>query len=282
MRKLGKEQQAVLASLKEHRTWNTSDYARSGWVWTTNSETLRIMKRLVELGYVKTFKCQVRGDVFYPAVNEVSHDLFRLISGPDEYRCHCGWPSNDPEIAGDYGAYFKKKSVLKHIKEARSQMTIKASTDAHDLASIVAELRKKNEFIPPELWGKDHFSTLAYVETRCVDHQIKKTGYASIDRRHMRVDASRHPQFAHEGNENFAAKYPTRLVGKIMLENHDDYDCLYDMEAAEVIELGGTGLQPVVKLTPKGNVIATRLRDHLKTTGGSLGSFRYTDTEQPS
>jgi hypothetical protein len=49
VKKLGKVQADVLAALWEHGYWSP-DY-RCGWLWTTPSETKRIMDSLVNAGY---------------------------------------------------------------------------------------------------------------------------------------------------------------------------------------------------------------------------------------
>ena len=93
--------------------------------------------------------------------------------------------------------------------------------------------------IPPERWGKDHRSTLLYIETRCVDYG------GVLDRRQLRTDASEHP---------------TRLADGIDLLGHDDLDCIDDMIEAGLVQSWGTGLNPVVSLTDAGWIIAHNMR----------------------
>ena len=72
--------------------------------------------------------------------------------------------------------------------------------------------------VPMAQWGKDHWSTFAYIETRCVDFD----GVPCRD--HMRCDLDRHPSLRHRGtSEN---KYPTRLKGGQERQDHDDWDCI--------------------------------------------------------
>jgi hypothetical protein len=94
-------------------------------------------------------------------------------------------------------------------------------------------------------FGRDHYSTLLYVEARVVDHR----GRPNI--RNMRCDAKRHPQFNHLP-PGVGGESPTRLANGDLLSDHDDWDCVQDMVAAGWIEEGGTGLQPVWRLTPSG------------------------------
>ena len=105
--------------------------------------------------------------------------------------------------------------------------------------------------IEPSIWGRDHLTTLLYLETRCVDHM------GTIDRRHMRCDPKRHPLFAHEGS--IGGVSPTRLACGEQY-HHDDWDCLDDIIAAGYMENLGTGANPIVKLTDLGWTEAGKLR----------------------
>lgn len=116
-----------------------------------------------------------------------------------------------------------------------------------------------------EHFGRDHWSTFAYIETRCVDHG------GVPDRRRMRTDRDRHPAYVAPYTPEFSQKYPTRLKSGEKT-NHDDWDCAEDLEAAGLIEIKGAGLHPVYKMTDRGNEVAGRLRSH-KTKGGSIATF---------
>jgi hypothetical protein len=121
------------------------------------------------------------------------------------------------------------------------------------------------DHIPIKRWGKDHWSTFAYLETRCVDHD------GDIDRHHLRVDALRHPGLGHCV---WSTDYPTRLKGGDTITPHDDVDCIEDMVAAGLVEWGGSGVNPSISLTALGLMVANALRNH-KASGGSFGSFEY-------
>jgi len=113
-------------------------------------------------------------------------------------------------------------------------------------------MRQHNEIIDISRWGKDHWSTLLYVESRVVDQG------GSIKDDHLRKD----------GNE-----YPTRLAGGAALVGHNDYDCLEDLEAARVIEhTGGTGLHPIYSLTDEGWRVAGLVR-RWKAEGKGIAKF---------
>lgn len=108
--------------------------------------------------------------------------------------------------------------------------------------------------IPPERWGRDHFTTLLYVETVCVD------GDGQPRAEKMRSEPGR-PRRGKVGERAFdpPGRYPTRLKDGDLF-GHDDWDCVSDMEHAGLIEWGGTGLQPILKLTDYGWLVAGALR----------------------
>jgi len=145
----------------------------------------------------------------------------------------------------------------------------------------------QDERIPMERWGKDHWSTLAYLECRIVDHR----GRISHD--HMRCHAGRHPAMLHAkrrgnlfGNGDGSA-YPTRLKDG-ELPDHDDYDCIDDMIAAGLVTVTMppapegvlvTGLveselmtRATYALTDEGRRLCAALRAH-KAAGRNWATF---------
>jgi hypothetical protein len=110
------------------------------------------------------------------------------------------------------------------------------------------------EPVPMARWGKDHWTTFGYVETRWVGHR------GMLDHDQMRCDRGRHPVFyaakrrtSAFGSDADGAKYPTRLKtetpgadgrwGVVELAGHDDYDCLNDAIGAGLIEVVMPGLR---------------------------------------
>lgn len=132
-------------------------------------------------------------------------------------------------------------------------------TDVMTKIAVEQEVQALNGApVPMHLWGKDHWSTLGYAECRLVDNK------GTICNAHMRGVAC--------GQD---AGYPTRLRLGVELPNHGDYDCLFDAEAAGLLELSGTGLHPQVKaLTERGKLVCAALRSH-KQNGGAFGTFTY-------
>ena len=105
--------------------------------------------------------------------------------------------------------------------------------------------------IPKEKWGRDHFSVLAYIETRCVDANGRPS-----------------PPCMRTGNE-----YPTRLRDG-ELHNHDDWACANDLEDEDLLINKGTGACPVYRMTNKG-MAACSLYRTWKAGGGYWAAFPY-------
>lgn len=131
--------------------------------------------------------------------------------------------------------------------------------------------------IPMSEWGKDHWSTLAYVETRCVDHDGKLDGDKM--RCNWRLHRTLIGRMQLQAGMN-GEKYPTRLRQGDVL-GHDDWSCLEDMVSAglltwtETVEFPGVvfgGTTVTVNLTETGTAIAQQLRHH-KASGGSFADF---------
>lgn len=125
--------------------------------------------------------------------------------------------------------------------------------------------------IPIDLFGKDHWSTFAYIETRCVDHK------GEPDKNHMRTDPDLHPGLGGETQSRLMVygkkKYPTRLNDGTEIHDHDDWNCIKDLETAGLLKWDGTGLFPVFVLTDKGKTVAGRLRAY-KAGGGGFHTFK--------
>jgi hypothetical protein len=119
----------------------------------------------------------------------------------------------------------------------------------------------KPEFIPVEQWGRDHYSTFAYICT-CV---VNKGGVLSRDR--MRCNEHLHPGLTGRYHTLFASESsphsPTRLKDGTTLDDHDDWSCADDLEAVGLIEWNGTGVNPVFALTEAGWAVWYRLERHI-------------------
>lgn len=131
--------------------------------------------------------------------------------------------------------------------------------------------------IPIAEWGKDHWSLLLYVETRCVDYN------GTLDFDHLRDKLGRGNHRPH--GYKWKPDYGTRLKGYFVeggendkarqLKQHDDLDCLDDIEAAMLIKNIGTGMNPLITMTDLGYTYITQLRKH-KGAGGHCSNFEPT------
>lgn len=111
--------------------------------------------------------------------------------------------------------------------------------------------------VPMHLWGRDHWSTLAYA-----GHVA--TGAREIDKDKMRTDEERHPHGTGRHKRMFGSKgkeYPTRLRGGTELQDHDDWDCLEDAVAAGLLTWG-TWTVPWVVLTDTGLEAFMQIQAH--------------------
>lgn len=146
--------------------------------------------------------------------------------------------------------------------------------------------------VPMNRWGKDHWSTLAYVETRIVDHE------GQLAEPHMRSDGGRYATRLKPTEEAIeearirqtaGERFPTPRVEELF--GHNDWDCLADMYAAGLIVVEGL-VSPKLhngrllhrltfqkkawfSLTEEGYRIAAQLREH-KARGRGYHTFRPT------
>ena len=132
------------------------------------------------------------------------------------------------------------------------------------------------ERVPMKLWGKDHYSTLAYVECCVVDDQVAP-GIGVMERTRLRANPDRHSMVAHL--PGWDENHGTRLKGfvdrnttpKLLLTFHDDWDCLDDMEAEGLITMYSMA-NCYIQITDLGMRVAQQLRQH-KAHGGTFADF---------
>lgn len=132
------------------------------------------------------------------------------------------------------------------------------------------------------MFGKDHWSMFAYLETCCVDG---KAGWGRLAPSRMRTNGQKRPELAE--NVPWRAKFGTRLqsffelVGRedpelaaaagLQLLDHDDWDCLADLEAAGFVVVA-PGERGQARLTELGFAVAAEVRKH-KASGHQFSSF---------
>lgn len=142
-------------------------------------------------------------------------------------------------------------------------------------------MRSAGRFVPIEDWGKDHWSTFAYAETCVVDQQ-------PLDRDRLRCNVKKRPHLVGPtvnrfGNARWEPSYGSKLKGYFLegnkrdesrkLQDHDDWDCLEDMEEAGLIEFVSV-INAIVTFTDKGLAVAAHLRKH-KAKGGYFSNFEF-------
>jgi len=112
--------------------------------------------------------------------------------------------------------------------------------------------------LPKEVWGRDHESTMLYIETRCVDY-----GGVPVAAQ-MRTCKGRPRRGSVSGRDGALplppGDFPTHLADGTELYGHDDWDCVNDLVAAGLLEWLGTGLLPVFRLTDAGWEFVGKLR----------------------
>lgn len=107
--------------------------------------------------------------------------------------------------------------------------------------------------VPVERWGKDHKTTLLYVESRCVDDG-GTPGFP-----HLRTHASRHPHYLRSPGVD-GSRYGTRLGDGTTLAQHDDWDCIHDFVWHGLVRLRGDNLEPHFEMTEAGLAFTAELR----------------------
>lgn len=162
----------------------------------------------------------------------------------------------------------RRKRADTHRKLTKKRLAEKARTDALILTRVT-----------PEEFGKDHWSLLGYIWTRCTD-SFNGQGIGEIDKRKVRCNTERHGIHAVNGFR-WKPEYGTRLKGYFLegdnrnperrLDTHDDWDCLYDFEECGYVEVFSE-INGFVKLTELGLDVAARLMKH-KASGGNFADF---------
>lgn len=135
--------------------------------------------------------------------------------------------------------------------------------------------------IPMQAWGKDHWSTLAYIETvmeGCAGFQVGVDARMKTGRYHARVLASTpNPKRTTRPSAAIAMvmrpEHATVLKDGTRVEQHDDWHCLYDFQDAGLFNTTER-FQPgdVLHFSPLGHALAAGLRAH-KAQGGRFADY---------
>ena len=136
-----------------------------------------------------------------------------------------------------------------------------------------------NEKITVKDFGKDHWSMLEYIGYRAMNHK----GVLNTD--HMRLKN----RVGYNGcitlsEQKWEPGFGTRLSGYFLkgnkvneerlLPQHDDYDCIDDLENEKLVKNFGTGMNPACLLEKRGLEALRQLTDH-KQKGGWCSNFTF-------
>lgn len=139
-----------------------------------------------------------------------------------------------------------------------------------------------SDYVPMNKWGKDHWSTLAYIETVMVEVQGFQVGFDARMRQKRRTFRVMHEQCPQPKRPSrggmgipMEPKYGSRLNDGTSLEGHDDWDCVQDMAVEGLFTVGVEGVEPgaTLQFSEKGLNLAQALRKH-KIGGGVFGNFQ--------
>lgn len=166
-----------------------------------------------------------------------------------------------------------------------------ASTTATAIPELAAAtpstVYRADDLIPVAMFSKDHWSTLAYVEsvmTECAGFQV------GLDPR-MRATRRSHPVMSEEcphpkrpsasSGRSLASTAITMRPGEgtvlkdgTKVPGHDDWACLQDLAEAGYFTTAQNDIEPGVTLhlSERGRVVAAALRTH-KAGGGQFRQF---------
>ena len=133
-----------------------------------------------------------------------------------------------------------------------------------------------------ERWGKDHWSTLAYIESICVDSM---NGVGRVGRCKVQTNIDRHPEYAHMsvtpvGSQLDGAKFGIRLADSTLPgPAYDEWDCIEDFENNFLVVDVGFTSEPAYRMTRLGNLVAGKVRAHWACSGGNYADIRVTPAE---
>lgn len=143
-------------------------------------------------------------------------------------------------------------------------------------------------YIEPARWGRDHWSTLAYIDSRMTD--FGEPYLMGIDpkmrtkRRHLRVfaeanafnSAKARTYYRTRGQTTIGQDDGSRLRDNTIVRNHDDFDCIQDFAAAGLLTVTPDKIEPgtAISFSDKGREVMGALRLH-KQAGGQWIDFSW-------
>ena len=168
-------------------------------------------------------------------------------------------------------------------------MTAVETKETSQAPAAPAVVFAQDQFIPMAHWGRDHWTTLAYMDhvmTDCAGFEVGLDPRMRSNRHNYRImfpRAARRParlgQTAAAQALAIAMKpeHTSRLSGGAVSTNHDDWSCIQDMAAAGLLTVDPSGVEPgeVLHWSDAGRALAAELRAH-KAAGGNCSVFQPT------
>lgn len=144
----------------------------------------------------------------------------------------------------------------------------------------------EDSYVPMDMWSKDHWTTLAYIETVMVDHagfQVGRDARMRSNRRNFRVMSEDCPFPKRTDNSvaklaiSMKPEHATILKDGSKVPSHDDWCCIQDMAALGFFKCNVEDIEPgvILSFSPLGEAIVDELRKH-KREGGTYATFTPT------
>lgn len=136
-------------------------------------------------------------------------------------------------------------------------------------------------YVPPERWAKDHWRTLAYIETVIVECGGFEVGFdprMRQCRQHFRIMNKECPRPKRNDHPRIGipmdSEHGTLLSDGSRIGGHDDWHCVQDLAASGLIEQRPEEIEPgaILQLSTRGRVVANALRAY-KASGGKYEQF---------
>lgn len=167
----------------------------------------------------------------------------------------------------------------------REPSSLSASFAIPAAAPELPRVFSDTEYVPMQFWGKDHWSTLAYIETvmvECAGFQVGTDARMKTGRRNSRVMANKCRQPKRPGKQSSAhclvmtAEQSTKLNNGQLVTGHDDWSCVQDMAAECLFVQAAHDVEPgvVLQFSVLGHEIANALRE-FKRNKGQYSQFRW-------
>ena len=167
----------------------------------------------------------------------------------------------------------------------REPSSLAASFASPVAAAELPRVFSATEYIPLQFWGKDHWSTLAYMETvmvECAGFQVGTDPRMKTGRRNWREMSEKCSRPKRPGKHPSAhslvmtAEQSTKLNNGQLVTGHDDWSCVQDMAAECLFVQAAHDVEPgvVLQFSALGHEVANALRE-FKRNKGQYSQFRW-------